>query len=64
MTLPALSSRDIEADSGQQNFDGGGAVGFLKRRRGNFGEARLFVVDPGAMRAEPIERRTNLGILR
>jgi hypothetical protein len=47
----------VQAGFGEKNFDCGGARRFLKRRRGNFGDAYLLIVDPSEISGEPGQRR-------
>ena len=47
----------LQAGFGEKNFDPAGARRFLKRRRGNFGDAYLLIVDPSEIAGEPGQRR-------
>ena len=56
--------RDVEAAVGEDRFHGFSARGFLKRRRGNFGDVDLLVVDPAEIAREPIEAPRGLRGIR
>ncbi len=49
---------------GQQIFDGRGALRFLIRRRGDFRDVCLLVVDPENIGSEPIESGADSYVFR
>src|SRR5216683_1111394 len=61
--IAGLVDLDRETGFGQQGFDRGGALRFLKRRRRDFRNARLLVVDPGNIGSEPIESGADSGVV-
>jgi hypothetical protein len=53
--IAGFVSLNGQADFCQLILHGGGALGFLKWRSGDFRQARLLGVDPGNVEGKPIE---------
>jgi len=51
--VTGLVNLNGEAGRGEEGFDGGGTLGLLKWRGGNFCQAGLLVVDPGEIARKP-----------
>ncbi len=61
--VAGLVALNLQADGGKERLDGSRALRFVERRRGNFSEARLLIVDPGEVSRKPIQCRADLRIV-
>src|SRR6266481_4821023 len=61
--VAGLVDLHFEAGRGEKKLHGGSALRFLKWGRGNFGQARLLLVDPSEIAGKPGQRGAHFGIV-